>query len=94
MCWKNKEIVSNYNAPIFSVCCFKSLNILSVGGGGKRFGIPNKLVSYRKVPPSDLLCESNRLYELDTKEDIVEYLTMCSAKQLMAGVSDQEVLIF
>ena len=48
MCNKRKQIEANFEAPIFSNLCYNKLLILSCGGGGKRFGLKNRLMVYKE----------------------------------------------
>jgi hypothetical protein len=63
MCNKRKKIVPNFEAPIFSNLVYKDMLIVSCGGGGKRFGLKNRIIVYKNTNNSQL---QEKLFEMDT----------------------------
>lgn len=55
---KNGRPVNNLNAPLFGLGVYKNHILISGGGGGKNFGLPNDLKIYkRQIPLGDHVSE-------------------------------------
>lgn len=61
--------------PIFSIGCLDDYVIVSGGGGGKKYGLRNKIAIYKRgVPVNEL---KNRILEVELPgEDIIENLSV------------------
>ena len=73
--------------PIWSLCLYKNWVLLSGGGGGKKFGIKNKLMLYKPYT-------MEILKELDTGEELVVSLISISTKDLIISGIGKDIAIY
>ncbi len=88
MCKTRKPIQPNFEAPIFSNLVLGDFMVVTCGGGGKRFGLKNRIMSYR----GNKRALEDKVFEMDTGEDIVENLRGQGA--LIGGTADEFVVIY
>lgn len=67
LCKKRKPHYLRY--PIWALTCYKTYVVVSGGGGGKSFGIKNKLSLFKRQSRFE-----EPLSELDTQEELAAFL--------------------
>lgn len=83
----SKLIEKETEFPIFDAILQKDLIIISGGGGGQKFGIPNTISLFHALT-------FDKKYSIDTNEDLIEKLFSCSELDTIIGISENQVSLF
>jgi len=77
--------------PIFCLCVLKDYVLVASGGGGKKFGVRNKIVSYKLTDNklSDDIC-----HQEEFEKEIPVFISSCEASNLFCTCIDNVTVFY
>lgn len=85
-----EQKVRELNSPIFALCIVKNIVLVASGGGNKKFGIRNKIISFRAGSGG----VSNELFSIDLENDVPTFIEPDNKNDLFAACMNNVTLFY
>ena len=84
------KAIKELQSPIFALCIVKDILVVAVGGGNKKCGVKNKIISF-KLTDSGF---SEELLSLDLENDVPCFLDPDESRSIFASCMNNFFLVY